>query len=124
MDLITAQLEDLERGTARYDEMIEQAVRKNMELEFEGNFAERVLIEQRKELQIALFNKIAEATRRYAEREGWDIVLSSDLNDEVPTRLGPGETQAVLLGRRTFAVSSGADITNEVAQMMNNEYKR
>lgn len=121
---IRADLEVMENDTPQRREKVEEGVRLSMQLEFENNFATRVLEVQRKEMQLALFNKIKSATQAYAGAEGWDLVLVTDHETEIPASLGPNETRGAILSRRVLSVNESIDITDEVARRMNNEYSR
>jgi Skp family chaperone for outer membrane proteins len=89
----------------------------------ETEIAERTLAEHQKLMQLALFNKITEAVRAYADREGIDVVLTNDSGVEIPQDLSDQQFLAAVTGRRVVFASDAIDITEEVAQAMNNEYR-
>ena len=104
--------------------MVEEAVRLQYKLEFEGNLASRILQRQRTEMQLALFNKIRDAARAYADAEGFEIVLTTDHTAEIPANLGANEVNGAILSRRVIHASASVDITDAVAQRMNNQFNR
>ena len=124
LENLAALLDEMVPGSDERAEKLEEAVRLQVQIEFETNFANRMLGQQRTEMQLALFNKIREATKAYAAGEGWDIVLVTDHESEIPNGLAPNEVNGAILSRRVIHASPSVDITDEVAQRMNNEFKR
>jgi Skp family chaperone for outer membrane proteins len=126
-DLAKQDLEVLLRGTKEFRERQEEAIRLEGRLQIENEIAQRRLSQSRMRMQLELFNKILEAAQRYADREGFDIVLSSDVSDPIPEvaaeQMQPQEFMAMLASRRVVHASGAVDITDEVAQMMNNEFR-
>lgn len=120
---ITEEIDLLPDGD-RKREKFEEAVRLNMQIEFEKEFATRILAEKRKDLLLDMFNKIKQSTDDYAKAEGWDVVIVSDHSVDIPETMGAAETNNAILSRRVLSASDAVDITDEVAQRMNNEYAR
>jgi Skp family chaperone for outer membrane proteins len=124
LNAVQQELDVMPGGTDRREAKLEEAVRMRMQVEFESNFANRVVAVQRKEMQLALFNKIKAATDAYAKAEGWDAVLVTDHNSQIPEGLGPQETFGAIVSTRVLSAGDAIDITDEVARRMNNEFKR
>ncbi|GAB4556069.1 MAG: hypothetical protein Tsb0013_18880 [Phycisphaerales bacterium] len=124
LEQLTTTMDTLTPGSNERAQMLEEAVRLRYTLEFEGNLASRLLSQQRTEMQLALFNKIRDAARTYADAEGFDIVLASDHKAEIPQGLGANETNGAILSRRVLHASDAVDITDAVAQRMNNQFNR
>ena len=121
---LVAVLDTLTRGTPEREAKVEEAVRKQATFEFEGNLAERLIARQRTEMQLMLFNKIKDAAKAYADAEGFDIVLTSDHETQIPDGMPANETNAAILSRRVLHANERVDITSAVAQRMNNEFNR
>ncbi len=111
------------RNTKDWREKREEAVRLQAQFELEKKIAESTLGEQQKNMQLALFNKILDSVKAYAEREGYDLVLTNDSGVEIPPDLTDQQFLSAVTGRRVVYASDSIDITDEVALAMNNEYK-
>lgn len=126
-DVIVADLEVLPRGTPQYLEKQDQAIRKEMELQGEQEFAKFRFNERKQQTKLELFNKIVSSAGIYAQREGYDIVLNDDRDMVVPQdqvgQMTDQAFQAFVMSRRVIFATDAVDITDEVAQMMNNNYK-
>jgi Skp family chaperone for outer membrane proteins len=70
-----------------------------------------------------LFRKIADASKRFAERNGYDMILSSDAIAETPRQGTEQQIKAFIVSRRVIFASEGIDVTDQLITMMNNEYK-
>jgi Skp family chaperone for outer membrane proteins len=124
LEQVTADLDILPRDSDRYQTTLEEAIRLQTNLEFEGRLAETLVARRRTQLQLELFNKIRDAACAYASTEGWDIVLTSDAGTEIPDGLQPNELRNAILSRRVLCTDERYDISSEVAQKMNNEFRR
>lgn len=111
--------EDDPQFQAKQNEMIVLEVRRRTLNEL----ATRRVEDRRVQLQAELFTKIIDAARRYAQREGLDIVITSDRDAMIPANAPPGQVQAAIASRRVVFASETIDLTSAVAQFMNNEFK-
>ena len=118
-----ADLDVLPKGTADWKAKREEALRLEATFRLEKQIAELTLGEQQKAMQLALFNKIVAAVKAYAEREGFDLVVTNDSNATIPDDLPDQQFMAAVTGRRIVYASEEIDITDEVTLAMNNEYK-
>ncbi len=124
---VAEELDILPEGSMEWRDRREEAIRLEGRLQIEQKLAQQILSQSRMRMQLELFNKIVESSQRYAEREGFDIVLSSDVSEPIPEvaaeQMGPQEFMAMLASRRVVHATDAVDITDEVAQMMNNEFQ-
>lgn len=118
-----ADLDVLPKGTADWKAKREEALRMEAQFRLEKQIAELTLGEQQKSMQLALFNKIVAAVKAYAEREGFDLVVTNDSNATIPEDLPDQQFLAAVTGRRVVFASDDIDITDEVSLDMNNAYK-
>ncbi len=121
---LTAVMDTLANGSKERNEMLEQAIRKQVLLEVETKLANQLLGQRRTELQLGLFKKIKKATEAYAVAEGYDIVFVTDHEEAIPRGLGPNETNGAILSTRVMYASGAVDVTDAVVQRMNNEFNR
>lgn len=116
-------LKVLARGTPEYEKAALQLLDARQQLEFKRQVAEVRFGERQKSITVAMFNQIADAATRYAQREGIDIVLSDDqamgLSNDLPNEV----VQARLQTKKVIYAMPSKDITDDVATMMNNEYR-
>lgn len=122
-----ADLQVLPKGNAQYVSKQDEAIRLEMKLQGEEEFAKFRFNERMQRTKMELFDKIVSAAGVYAQREGYDIVLNDDSDMTLPDeRIGQMNDQtfmAFVRGRRVIFRTDGVDITDEVAQLMNNQHK-
>lgn len=121
------ELEDMRKvlpsGSPEAESKAEDLVRLQMTLKAESELSQALVENMQKKMHLELFGKIADAAKRYAEREGYLIVLSSDANFRIPPSATEDQAQSAIVGRRVLYGSETVDISAGVAQMMNNEFK-
>ncbi len=121
------ELEDLRKvlppGSTETESKAEDVVRLQMTLKAESELSQALVENMQKKMHLELFNKISDAAKRYAEREGYLIVLSSDAGFRIPPNANEEQTQSAIVGRRVLYGAEAVDISSGVAQMMNNEFK-
>lgn len=101
----------------------EDAIRLAMRLEGEDKLAKALVEDERKKLSLDLFNKIRDAAARFAQREGYALVISSDSTVEIPLEAPEQQVQGAMVSRRLLYRADGTDISQAVGQMMNTEFK-
>lgn len=101
----------------------EEAIRLAMRLEGEDKLAKALVEDERKKLSLDLFTKIKDAAGRFAQREGYVLVISNDSAVEIPIEAPEQQVQAAMVGRRVLYRADASDISQAVAQMMNTEFK-
>lgn len=89
----------------------------------EEELAKAQVEEKRKLMSLELFSKIKEAAARYASQQGYSVVISSDASVDIPDEMPEQQVQAAMVARRLMYANDGADISANVAQMLNNEFK-
>jgi len=89
----------------------------------QGELANRVVLEERSDLQRLLFQKIMDSTRAYAESEGWDIVLIDDSKEGSPRGLSAEQFGAFLSTRSVAYRAENVDISDAVATALNNQFR-
>ena len=126
-DAANADLEVLPKGTDQYTDKKNEAIRLQMKLQYEQEFAKFRLNEEKQRTKLKLFNKILEAAGIYAEREGYDIVINDDRDMTIPPeqigQLTDAQFESFVQSRRLIYAKEAVDITDEVAQMMNTQFK-
>ena len=115
-------LEILVQGTPEFEEGQRAAIRAVARFRFEAEFAERRATERRKTMQLQLFDQIKAATAQFAEAEGYDLVMHDDSTEQLPPEITEQQASLAIASRRVIYSASGVDITDAVAQRMNNEY--
>lgn len=106
----------------KFIQLRNRAVRAERQFRFEREFARRQIEERQVQIQLEMFNRITAAAARYAERQGIDLVLADDSNVELPPVLGIEQFNAAISTRRVLHANDAIDITEEVTQMMNNDF--
>ncbi len=116
------ELDIIPRDDPEYGIAAEDYIRKGLLYKMEREMAQALAEKKRKEIQLALFKKIVEATGRYAKREGIGIVVANDSKEEIPDIADAQQVQGAILGRKVIWADDSLDISSAVASMMNNEY--
>ncbi len=123
---LQTELEDMRKilpsGSPEAESKAEELVRLQMNLKAETELSKALVENKQKRMHLDLFNKINEATKRYADREGYQIVISSDASFRIPNSATEDQVQSAIVGRRVLHASAAVDISVGVAQMMNNEF--
>jgi len=101
----------------------EETAKLAMRLRAEGEVSKALVEDRRKQMHLALFAKINETAARYAKREGFQVIISNDSAVEIPQEAPENQVQAAMVGRRVIHADASVDISQAVAQMMNNEFK-
>lgn len=94
-----------------------------IKLRLEGEVAFSVIDMQKGEIYADLFRKISDASKRFAQRNGYDMVLSSDAIAQTPQQGTEQQIKAFIVSRRVIFASDAIDVTDQLITMMNNEYK-
>lgn len=113
----------LPQGGPEAESKAEEIVRLGVKLKGDTELAKALVDNKQKKMHLDLFNKIVEATGRFAEREGYALVVSSDAELKIPGSISGEQVQGAIVGRRVLFASSSIDISQGVALMMNNEFK-
>jgi Skp family chaperone for outer membrane proteins len=101
----------------------EEAIRLAIRLEGEEKLAKALVEDERKKLSLDLFTKIKDAAARFAEREGYAVVISNDAAVEIPIEAPEQQVQGAMVSRRLLYRAENTDISQAVGQMMNTEFK-
>ncbi len=113
----------LPQNTPDFDAAREKVVRLTAKLRLDQEMSQALADERRMRMQLVLFNKIRSATQRLSKKEGYALVFSDDSNVEIPATATAEQIQAGVVGRRLIYADAAVDISEQVATMMNNEYK-
>lgn len=94
----------------------------SIKLRVEGEVAVGYIDAEKGEIYANLFRKIEDASRRFAERNEFDIILSTDAFAEV--RNGTEQqVKSFIVSRRVIHASKQIDVSDQLLTMMNNEYR-
>ncbi len=116
------EIEIMVPGNDAYRTKVEQLAMFKVQLDAEQNFAQQRIEVRQGEIMSHLFGKVQEAVTRIAEQEGYDVIFSNDFN----IALQPGGNTGVMRQiavRRLLYVNDSFDISDQVLQLMNNEWK-
>lgn len=82
--------------------------------------AEQRISRRTRQSQLALFNRIKDASAAYAKAEGFALVFCDDSTMEIPPGLtGPALQAAILSQRLVYVQQDAVDITDAVSARMN-----
>lgn len=116
-----ADIELLVKGTAERRRKAEDVARLGLDAEVQRRWAEQLIDRRRAEVFADIFAEIKDATARVSAQQGFDLVLSSDADGEIPT-----DTEAHVRGamgaQRVLFSSDAIDITHAVVLFMNNQW--
>lgn len=110
-------------GTPQLEALLLQAAEAKFLLDGRRELKKLRVSERDKRLMIGMLQKVEDAVKRYAEREGIEIVLVNDAEFELEMDMHPATLETRQATWRVVYASAGRDISDEVATMMNNEYR-
>lgn len=101
--------EDLERITSQ--------------LRTETDLAKLLIDRRRGEVFAEIFTKIDAAVTELAQSRGYTLVFSDDQESMPPPNPSEQQARAAIYGRRLLYADSAVDISDELVQMMNNQWR-
>ena len=109
-------------GAARRNKA-EDLERLRMQIRFESELADALFNARRGEIFAALFEKIDATVAEMARSNGYTLVLSDDQESMAPSNPTEQAARAAIYGRRIMYSDGAVDITDELVQLMNNQWK-
>ncbi len=117
----TADMQLLVAGTPERRRKAEEVARMRVDLEVQGRWSEQLIDRRRAEVFADLFEKVRDSATKIAQQRGYDLVISSDFEGDIP-RDQEAQIRSVMSARRVLYVSPDLDITDDVVRLMNNEW--
>ena len=115
------QLPALAAGSEDYQKVQDALLKKTMEYQTFGNFAQQKLFIELRVRTAAIYRKINDAVAKYAAANGIALVFVADNSN-----MEKATTQEMLMGmittRKVLYYHPDFDITNTIKQLMNTEY--
>ncbi len=111
------------RGSPNFREVQTQSLRAEAQLRIEQELALALVEARTRELQLDLYERMLEGIAEFAQREGYGLVLSNDVDAEIPPGLSPAAMQNRMLSKRVLYVEEAVDITSAVQTRMNNAWR-
>ncbi len=99
----------------------EEVVRARIDFESEQRILEQLLQVKRGEIFKVLFEHVLDAVQRMAQARGYRLVLSNDANATLQSGTDQ-QLQIQMVSRRVLFADSSLDISDDVVQMLNNEW--
>ena len=90
-------------------------------MEFEGQYATKILGEMQGEMLKDLYTKINNTARVIAKRNAYQLVITSDENAQVNAG-DPDSIKRAIAFKRILYVDPAMDITNDIVNELNNAY--
>jgi outer membrane protein len=130
VDDMSSQVEKMQGEIRLMPEGSAQRIAKSRELQeltfklrVETEVAVAIIDSEKGGIYADLFRKITESSQRFAERNGFDMILSSDAIAETPRGGTEAQIKGFIVSRRVIFNSPSIDVTDQLITMMNNEYK-
>lgn len=117
------ELKILKSGTPAFIAKREEVLRLTARVQAEAQAAKVLAEEKKKTMQVDLYEKIGDATREFAKKNALDLVLVDDSKEKIPQDASPQQAQAAMINKRVMFAAADVDISDLVAQQMNNEFK-
>lgn len=119
------QLEDelglLPEGAQARQAKAEEVVRARIDVESEQRILEQLLQVKRGEVFKILFEHVLDGVQRLAQARGYRLVLSNDANAALQSGTDQ-QLQIQMVSRRVLFADSALDISDDLVQMLNNEW--
>ncbi|MCL4222051.1 MAG: OmpH family outer membrane protein [Phycisphaerales bacterium] len=110
-------------GTAEYRDKLIQLRELQVTLDARFKLLEQVLSFERGTIMRELYVKIDSAVNRIADRDGYDLVLLDDTDFKLPNEASQDDMNRAILSRSVLYRHNSIDITDQVVQLLNNEFK-
>lgn len=123
LDQSRADMNILPTNSPEFDQAREKVVRLTAKLRLDQEMSEALAADRRMRMQLGLFNKIRSATQRLAKKEGYGVVFSDDSGVEIPPQAPTEQIGQGIVTRRMIFADPAVNISEQVATMMNNEFK-
>lgn len=101
----------------------EEYARVGAQAKIEADLSQVLAAEKKKLMELDMFNKINDAAAVVAQRQGLSLVLNDDSKLEIPEDAEYREVQGAMINRRVLFAAGTVDISADVANYMNNEFK-
>lgn len=101
----------------------EEYARVGAQAKIEADLSQVLAAEKKKLMELDMFNKIKDAAATVAQRQGLSLVLNDDSQVEIPDDAEYRDVQNAMINRRVLFAADTVDISAEVANYMNNEFK-
>ncbi len=82
-----------------------------------------MLDQQRAEIFKSLYSKVADASKKVAEMQGFTLVLADDQGITIPDGASTDAVRGVLGGRRVLYAAKAHDITQDIINQLNIDFK-
>lgn len=117
------ELNILIKGTPSYVAKREEVLRQTAQVQAEAQAAKVLAEEKKKTMQVDLYDKIGEATREFAKKNGYDLIVVDDSKEKIPEEANPQQAQAAMVNKRVMFAAADIDVSDQIAAQMNNEFK-
>lgn len=122
LNVIGEDLKMLDRNTDVYKDKVREGLEMRAVVNARGEALNQILSIDRGNMTRELYTKIADAIKRIAEREGYDIVLFDDTLFSVTENAPYQEVFRSIVTKSVIYHHASTDITDQVVNLMNNEY--
>jgi Skp family chaperone for outer membrane proteins len=117
------ELDILVKGSPSYISKREEVLRMTAQVQAEAQAAKVLAEEKKKSLQVDLYEKISDATREFAKKNGYDLIVVDDSKEKIPEDASPQQAQAAMVNKRVMFAAADIDVSDQIASQMNNEFK-
>lgn len=117
-----ADLETLKAGTAGHREKVRQILELRAVADARRNALQQIISIEKGEMLQGIYAKITAAIAKLSERQGLDLVLLDDSAFPLPANASDRDIERAILTRSIIHRHNALDITQQVVQLMNNEF--
>lgn len=112
----------IRRGTDAYYERLRELTEQRAVGQARSQALQQIISIDQGNLRRQLYEKVAAAVRKIAERDGLDLVLFDDSKFEIPENASNDEVYRAIVTKGIIYKHPTIDITQRVITLMNNEY--
>lgn len=120
---LAKQVEAAKAGTPEKRQLAFDQLRSEAELKMTGDLYQRQLNLSQGDLYKQAFNELNNAIDQVAKQNGYHLVLRSDADVKLPDNISGQDMENFIANQRVFYADSAVDITEQVVQALNNDYK-
>ena len=120
---LAEQVKSAKDGTPEKRALAFDQIKAEAELKMTGELFQRQLNLAQGDLYKQAFLEVNTAIEQVSKQNGYQLVLRNDADVELPANISGQDMETFIANQRVFYADSALDITEQVVQLLNNQFK-
>lgn len=120
---LAEQVKSAKDGSAEKRALAFDQIKAEAELKMTGELFQRQLNLSQGDLYKQAFLEVSGAIDQVAKQNGYQLVLRNDADVQLPANISGQDMENFIANQRVFYADSSLDITEQVVQLLNNQFK-